>query len=110
VHYVQEQTERLDTMTNTVKTVSIALEIMRDTTTGEVSAAVDVDIKAGNCLAKTLHHVRLAIPERSAAGEMSIDSHQYSSQVSFGLRKEISRFYGLLERTITNQERAFPIE
>ena len=97
-------------MKNTVKTITIALEVMRDTTTGDVSAAVDVDIKAGNCLAKTLHHVRLAIPERSAAGEMSIDSHQYSSQVSYALRKEISRFSGMLERTITHQERAFPIE
>jgi len=99
-------------MKNTVKTITIALEVMRDTTTGDVSAAVDVDIKAGSCLAKTLHHVRLAIPAdmRTAAGEMSIDSHQYSSSVSFELRKEISRFYGLLERTITNQERAFPIE
>ena len=99
-------------MKRTMKSVEITLEMLRDTETGHVSAEVKATVRERHetyGLQQT-QSATVSIPYQDKHSALTIDSVDYSSQLSHTLKQDVADMSALLERSVRNYEHAFPIE
>jgi hypothetical protein len=99
-------------MKKTMKSVEITLEILRDTETGHVSAEVKATVlkRRDPYGLQQTQSATVSIPYQDKHSALTIDSVDYSSQLSHSLKQDVADMSALLERSCRNYERAFPIE